>query len=118
MVTEIEELQNRVDKIEKQNNEEILSLVEILSNAAFFGEIKKSTCEFSKNGQCSYFFLEREAKNRIPIATECRIKQCEEPILHCHLEVSNLSCTFCLKTHNGLEVHSSKDLKKEKARIK
>ncbi len=79
MVTEIDDLHRRVDKIEKQNNEEVLALVEILSNATFFGEIKKSNCEYAKNGQCGFFVLDGEDKNKIPIITECRIKECKEP---------------------------------------
>jgi hypothetical protein len=100
MVTELEELHKRVDKIEKQKTQEVLTLVEILSNATFFGEIKKANCEYSKNGQCSFFILKSEAKNKIPIATECRIKQCKEPSLHCHIELSNISCTLCQRTNN------------------
>lgn len=100
MVTEIEELHERMDRIEKQKNQEILTLVEILSNAEFFGEIKKANCEYSKNGQCGFFILESEAKNKIPIATECRIKQCKESSLHYHIELSNISCTLCQETNN------------------
>ena len=113
MVTEIEELHKRVDKIEKQKNQEVLTLVEILSNATFFGEIKKANCEYSKNGQCSFFILKSEVKNKIPIASECRIKQCKEPSLHCHIELSNISCTLCQRTNNGPEIHSSERTSKK-----
>jgi hypothetical protein len=113
MVTELEELHKRVDKIEKQKNQEILTLVEILSNATFFGEIKKANCEYAKNGQCSFFILKSEAKNKMPIATECRIKQCKEPSLHCHIELSNISCTLCQITNNGPEIRSSEHTSKK-----
>jgi len=95
MATELEELQKRVDKIEKQKNQEVLSLVEILSNATFFGEMKKSNCNFSRNGQCSFFILKHNVKNKIPIASVCHIENCEEPRLHCHIELSNITCALC-----------------------
>ena len=95
MVTDIDELHKRVDKIEMQNKEEVLALVEILSNATFFGEIKKSNCEYAKGGQCSFFVLDGDDKNKMPIITECRIRECHEPYLHCHIELSNISCTLC-----------------------
>jgi hypothetical protein len=95
MVSELEELQKRVDRIEKQKNQEVLSLVEILSNATFFGEVKKASCGFSKNGQCSFFILKSDVKNKIPIASDCRIENCEESRLHCHLELSNITCALC-----------------------
>ncbi len=96
MTIEIEELKKRLDKIEQQKNEEVLTLVEILANISFFGEQKKAQCEYAKNSQCSFFFLLNEAKGKIPIATNCRIKDCKEPAsLHCHLELSNITCSFC-----------------------
>jgi hypothetical protein len=107
MVTKIEELHERVEKIEKQKSQEVFTLVEILSNFAFFGELKKANCEYSKNGQCSFFILESEAGNKIPIALECRITECKEPSFHCHLEISNISCTLCQKTTNLQKKHWS-----------
>lgn len=98
MITEVEELHKRVDKIEKQKNQEVLALVEILSNATFFGEMKMANCEHAKKGQCSFFILENEIKNKIPIVTQCRIEQCNEPSRHCHIEISNISCILCQKT--------------------
>ena len=98
MISEIEELHKRVDKIERQKSEEVLALVEILSNATFFGEMKKLNCEFAKNGQCGFFFLDGEENNKIPIFTECRIKGCQEPSFHLHIELSNISCTLCQRT--------------------
>ena len=99
MVTEIEELRKRVDKIEQQNYQEALTLVEILSNAIFFGEIKKSNCEYVKDGQCSFFILRNEDKNKVPIVSECRIQECKEPSPHSHIEISNISCTLCQNIH-------------------
>ena len=105
MTIEIEELQRRLDNIERQKNEEVLTLVEILANVSFFGEQKKAQCEHAKNGQCNYFFLLNEAKGKIPIATNCRIKECKEPAaLHCHLELSNITCSFC-ENYKGLKLN-------------
>ena len=101
MVTNIDDLHKRIDKIEQQKNQEVLALVEILSNTTFFGEMKKAHCEYAKNGQCSFFILDSETKNKIPIVSECKIKQCKEPLLHCHIEISNISCTLCQRTNYG-----------------
>ena len=109
MATEIEDLNKRVEKIERQKNQEVLTLVEILSNATFFGEIRKANCEYPKNGQCSFFILETEAKNKIPIAAKCRIKQCKNSPHHCHLEVSNITCALCQNTNSGPIISSSKN---------
>lgn len=108
MVTDIDELHRRIDQIEKQNNEEVLALVEILSNATFFGEIKKTNCEYAKDGQCSFFILDGEKRNKIPIVSECRIRECQEPYLHCHIEISNISCILCQRIVIGLENEISK----------
>ena len=109
MDTEIEYLYRRIDKIEKQNYQDVLTLVEILSNATFFGKIKQSNCNYSKDGQCSFYILKSEEKNKIPIATECRIKQCNEPSFHCHIELSKISCTLCpQRTIDGPLISSNK----------
>jgi hypothetical protein len=108
MVTEIDELHRRVDKIERQNREEVLALVEILSNATFFGQIKKSNCEFAKDGQCSFFVLDDGERDKIPISSQCRIKECQEPYIHCHIEISNISCTLCQRIVVGPETEISR----------
>jgi len=95
MTIEIDHLRRRIEKIEQLENEEALTLVEILANITFFGELKKTQCEHAKNGQCSFFVLVNEAKGKIPIATNCRIKLCKEADPHCHLELSNISCALC-----------------------
>jgi hypothetical protein len=99
MITELEALSKRIDKIEKQKADEVLTLVEILSNAAFFGEIKKASCEYAKESQCSFFILTSEAKGKIPIVSDCRVNQCSETSLHCHLELSNITCALCEIKH-------------------
>jgi hypothetical protein len=95
MITEIEELYARINNIERQKNEEVLTLLEILANLTFFGELKKARCEYVKNEQCGYFILLNEAKCKIPIAANCRIKKCKEAAPHCHLELSNITCALC-----------------------
>jgi hypothetical protein len=94
-MVEIEELEKKIQNIETQRAQEILTLVEILSNATFFGEIKKTNCEYSINGQCSFYTLEAEAKNKMPIVTDCRIRGCRTLSNHCHIEVSNIACALC-----------------------
>jgi hypothetical protein len=106
MTTEIKQFQKRLDEIERQKNEEVLTLVEILANISFFGETKKAQCKHAKNGQCSFFFLLNEAKGKIPVATNCRIKECKEPAsIHCHLELSNITCSFC-ENYKGQQAKS------------
>ena len=41
MTIEIDHLRRRIEKIEQLENEEALTLVEILTNITFFGELKK-----------------------------------------------------------------------------
>jgi hypothetical protein len=95
MSIEIDHLRRRIEKIEQLENEEALTLVEILANLTFFGELKKTQCDYAKNGQCRFFVLLTEAQGKIPIATNCRIKLCKETDPHCHLELSNISCALC-----------------------
>ena len=107
MLAQLEELNDRVEKLETQRNQEILAIVEILSNVTFFGELKKANCEYTKNGQCSFFILKNEAREKIPIATDCRIAQCKASSLHCHLELSNITCALCQISGIGPALGSS-----------
>ena len=117
MDNRIDELHKRVDKIEQQKNQEVLALVEILSNTTFFGEIKKANCQYAKDGQCSFFILDTETENKIPIASECKIKQCKEPSVHCHIEISDISCTLCQRTNYGPKKNCSQGtLRKTKSK--
>jgi hypothetical protein len=95
MTKENDQLHKRIDKIEQLINEEALTLVEILANITFFGDLKKTKCEYAKNGQCGFFILINDTKGKIPIATDCRIEQCKETAAHCHIELSNISCALC-----------------------
>jgi hypothetical protein len=105
MTIEIEELHRRIDKIERQKKEEVLTILEILANLTFFGELKKAQCGYAKNGQCSFFVLLNEANGKIPIATNCRVKHCKEStIIHCHLELSDVTCALC-----GIYKHQEKN---------
>jgi len=89
------ELQKRIEKLEKHGYEDTLTLIEILNNAAYFGNLKMQKCEHAKNGQCSLFLLRTEAKGKIPMVTDCRINNCKGETGHCHLEVSKVTCAFC-----------------------
>jgi hypothetical protein len=103
-----EDLHERVDKIEEQSKQEILTLIEILSNITFFGEMKRANCEFAKNNQCTYFVLKKQEKNKLPIVSECRVEDCKEPNPHYHIELSNITCALC---QNNIELTVS-NLKK------
>jgi hypothetical protein len=92
---QLEKIHSRLDKLEKQNVDILIPLLEIMSNASFFGDMKETSCEHAKDGQCSFFFLKKESKTRLPIATDCRIKDCEDASNHCHIELSNLPCSLC-----------------------
>jgi len=94
----LEEFEERLKKLEKHGFEDTLTLVEILSSITFFGGLKMEKCKYAKEGQCGFFFLGNDAKKKIPIATDCRIKDCEGQPGHCHLELSNVTCAFCPKT--------------------
>jgi len=89
------EFEKRLKKLEKRGFEDTLTLVEILSNITFFGGLKKEKCEYAKEGQCGHFFLKKNATKKIPIATHCRITDCEGEPSHFHLELSNVTCAFC-----------------------
>jgi hypothetical protein len=116
MGIQLEELNQRLGKLEQQNTQEILTLIEMLSNATFFGTLKKANCEFAKNGQCSFFALQYETKNKIPIVTDCRIKDCNEPTIHSHIELSNITCAFCQLINQGPKnaLHIEKTSKKKR----
>ena len=95
METKLEELDQRISKLEKHNTEEVLTLIEMLSNLTFFGNLKKTNCEYARDGQCSFFILKRNAKNSIPIVSICRIRNCPDPSGHYHIDLSNITCSLC-----------------------
>jgi|WetSurMetagenome_2_1015567.scaffolds.fasta_scaffold784760_1 hypothetical protein len=95
MATEFKKINQRLDALEDGSKDEVAILVEILANMNFFGELKRENCNLAKNGQCEFFMLMKPSKDKIPIANECRIDDCKEPRYHYHLEVSNVTCSFC-----------------------
>lgn len=95
MIAALEELSRRIEKIEQQKTDEVLTLIEILSNVTFFGEMKQKSCGCAKDGQCSFFILTSEAKGKIPVVTSCHVKKCREPSFHYHIELSNITCALC-----------------------
>jgi len=99
MVSQVEVLKERLCKLEQQNKQEVLTLIEILSNLTFFGEIKQLNCLFAKNGQCTFYHIKKDQKNRLPVVGECRVESCKERSLHYHIELSNVTCSICQKSN-------------------
>jgi hypothetical protein len=95
MAKSIEELNKRLEKIENLKNQELILLVEILTNATFFGGLKKANCEFASDGQCSFFTFMEKQKNKLPIISQCRIENCSINSTHYHLETTNITCSLC-----------------------
>ncbi len=91
----LDELEQRLEKLEKHRFEDALTLLEFLSSVTFFGGLKMAQCEYAKEGQCTLFTLEADAEEKIPVATKCRIRGCGGEPGHCHLELSNVICAFC-----------------------
>jgi hypothetical protein len=91
----LEDFEKRLKKLEAHGFEDALTLVEILSSMTFFGGLKMKKCEYAKEGQCGFFFLKSGAKKKIPITSDCRIKDCKGEPDHCHLELSNVTCALC-----------------------
>ena len=94
-VKEWNKLDKRLKLLEKRGIQDSLTILEILSNITFFGKLKMEKCEHAKNQQCGLFFLKSETTTRIPIATKCKIKECNDGLDHSHIELSNVSCAFC-----------------------
>lgn len=95
LIKRFTELEKRIEKLEKHSLEDTLTLIEILSNVAYFGNLKMEKCEHAKQGQCSLFLIRNDAKGKIPMVTDCRIDDCNREVGHCHLEVSKVTCAFC-----------------------
>jgi hypothetical protein len=112
-VKQLDEIEIRLTRLEKQGYQDLISLLEIMSSATFFGEMKKTNCEYAKEHQCGFYFLRKEAKNRLPIVTDCRIKNCKEKSAHCHLELSNLTCTLCPIMGHNLKSEGTKPCREE-----
>ena len=90
-------LNSRLDKLEEQGVQELLVLVEILSTATFFGDLKRNNCEHAKDGQCGFYFIKNKTENKIPVTSDCRIKDCKNAPPHHHIELSTITCTLCPK---------------------
>lgn len=112
MDPELENLSQRLAILEQNNSQELLTIVEILANATFFGQMKKDLCKFAKNGQCSLFIVDSKEGAKIPIATCCRIEDCKEKSPHSHIELSNITCSLCHEketSSSSLEIIDKKD---------
>ncbi len=102
MATEdLTQLQKRVSNLEQHHFEQYATLLEIMSHATFFGGQKRTSCRHAKQGQCGFFTLSEDAKEKLPLAMECRIQDCTNGAYHYHIEVSNLTCTLCPNWHKN-----------------
>jgi len=93
-LTGMVEIESRVRNLEKTSEEQVLTLVELLSNLTFFGELKRSGCVYLKEGQCARFSLQ-EFEEKLPMVSRCRIRDCKATAQHYHLEISNICCGLC-----------------------
>jgi hypothetical protein len=118
MTIEIEDLYRRLEKIEYQRTDEVLTLVELLANISFFGDMKKTSCSYARNGQCCYFVVNNEAKNTLPLSSDCRIKECQESSPHRHIELTNVTCAICDVAKESTLTSNSAAVKNKKRRIK
>jgi hypothetical protein len=100
-VSFIKELQKRVERIEAQEKEQALTLIEILSSAAFFGGLKQANCPYAHDGQCSYYVVGSKVKNKLPLVAACRIKGCKQSEAHNHIEISSVTCSLCQNGHHN-----------------
>jgi hypothetical protein len=57
--------------------------------------------------------LDGGERNKMPIITDCRINECQEPDDHCHIELSNISCILCQRIVIGPEIEDSKLVSKK-----
>lgn len=101
MAVEIEKLSQRIENLENTTDAEIITLVEILANITFFGQMKKTLCQHAKNGQCHLYIVDVCFKDKIPFTEHCRIKDCKEYSLHSHIVLSNITCGLCHETSVG-----------------
>jgi hypothetical protein len=96
---DVEEYVSRLQTLEKREFEDALTLIELLSNITFFGGLKRDTCRHAVKGQCRLFMLKRDSTKKLPLATECRITECQKKPSHSHIELSNTTCAFCHEWH-------------------
>ncbi len=95
-------LKTRINKLEQQGFDQYATLLEIMSNATFFGDIKRVSCEHANNGQCAFYVLKKTgSQDKIPIAAQCRLEDCSIDEDHYHLEISNITCALCPRWQNN-----------------
>jgi hypothetical protein len=103
----LENVSIRLDKLENSKDQEIITLVEVLANITFFGQLKKNLCQHAKDGQCSFYVVETPLKTHIPFTASCRIKDCEEHSNHSHIDISNITCGLCYEASEIELFHSN-----------
>jgi len=97
----VQSLTRRLERLENNKDQEIVTLVEILATATFFGQLKKALCQYAKDGQCSLYIIDGKTREQLPFTTPCEINDCKEQSCHSHLKLSNLTCGLCHETAAG-----------------
>lgn len=97
----------RLETLENNKDQEIISLVEILANINFFGQVKKAVCQYARDGQCSLYVVDTPLKEQIPFTASCRVRDCKEQSIHSHIEISNITCGLCSETASSEPLNSN-----------
>lgn len=95
-ISDLKSLRNRVESIQTQSEEQILTLIEILANANFFGQQRKDNCEYLKNDLCTYYAIPNDNARKLPIMIECKIANCKSSP-HLHIRATDIGCCLCKK---------------------
>ena len=98
----LENIIQRLEKLEQSNRQDALILVELLANINFFGQMKKNLCKYAKNDQCALFVVDSDIESKLPLATSCKIKDCKVKSRHNHIELSCTTCSLCDKAETSI----------------
>jgi len=63
---ELEKLKIRLAQLEKQSVQDTILLIEIMSSATFFGEMKKSNCKYAKKVNAAFSFSRKRKMLSFP----------------------------------------------------
>jgi hypothetical protein len=94
MVIDVEDLDKRVDKMQRQKEQETWLSLKYLQTQRSLKKLKKQTANMQKmfNACC---FKVKNRKKQNPIFTKCRIKKCIEKSQHGHIEIPKITRSIC-----------------------